>query len=229
MAHPQDPFVRDRLPPAAQCPIMRYDTPQLQIAPRLNLVEELFRQAEANGWAARPMLRSPAATLSYAEVRDQVARIARVLLDDCGLVSGNRVLLRGGNSVGMALAWLGVVRAGLVAVATMPLLRTKELADIIDKSKPALSLCEGRLAAELQAVPGGPPVLYFNQADDAQSLASRAATKPAGGLRTDGTSDDIALMAFTSGTTGKPKAVLHSHRDVLAACECWPRHVLQAA
>jgi 2-aminobenzoate-CoA ligase len=224
----KDSFVADRLPPAEQLPKMRYDAPELRFASHINLVEELLDKADAKGWAHRPLLRSPGVVLSYAEVRERVDRMARVLVEDCGLIPGNRVLLRGGNSIGMALAWLAVVKAGMVAVATMPLLRAKELAEIIDKAQPSLSLCEAKLAAELQAVPGAPPLIQFNADQDKDSLAKRAEHKNGDFQACATAADDIALMAFTSGTTGKPKAVVHSHRDVLAGCECWPRHILRA-
>src|SRR6185312_5177614 len=124
---------------------------------------------------------SPHLTLSYAEARERVDRIARVLTEDLGLVPGNRVLLRGGNSIGMALAWLAVVRAGLIAVATMPLLRAKELGDIIDKSQPVVALCDGRLQDELRTAQAAHPVLRtlvaFNQPDAPDSLEARAAGK----------------------------------------------------
>ena len=107
MSAQQDRFVHDRLPPRAQWPELRYDRPELQFPDRLNLVEELLDKAEAKGFGDRPLLRSSRITLSYADVRDRVDRICRVLTEDLGLVPGNRVLLRGGNSIGMALALAG--------------------------------------------------------------------------------------------------------------------------
>jgi 2-aminobenzoate-CoA ligase len=148
------------------------------------------------------------------------------------VVPGNRVLLRGGNSVGMALAWLAVVKAGAVAVATMPLLRARELGDIIDKAQPTLALCDARLLDELELArrerAGLRALVPFNAPDVPDSLETRAAGKEGGFPACPTAADDIALLAFTSGTTGKPKAAVHTHRDVLAACEAWPRHVLRA-
>jgi 2-aminobenzoate-CoA ligase len=227
-----DRFVHDRLPPRDQWPDLRYDRPELQIPDAANLVATLLGGAHARGWGERPLLRSPTRTLSYAQAEAEVNRIARVLTGELGLVPGNRVLLRGGNSVAMALAWLAVVKAGLVAVATMPLLRARELGDIIDKAQPTLALCDGKLLDELRTAQAGHPVLAtivpFNQDGVAGSLEARAARQPADFTACPTAADDIALLAFTSGTTGKPKAVVHTHRDVLAACEAWPRHVLRA-
>nr|WP_233102157.1 AMP-binding protein [Variovorax sp. IB41] len=220
------------MPPAAQLPVFRYDLPELQLPDQLNLVEELLDKADAKGFGDKPMLRSPAGTLTYRQAAVEVNRIAQVLTEDLGLVPGNRVLLRGGNSVAMALAWLAVVKAGLIAVATMPLLRAKELGDIIEKAQPVAALCDGRLLDELVTAQKEHPVLAtviaFNKPDAAESLSARAAGKSGVFTACPTAADDIALLAFTSGTTGKPKAPVTTHRDVLAMCETWPRHVLKA-
>lgn len=227
-----DRFVHDRLPPPQQWPTLRHDLPELQLPPQCNLVAELLDKAADKGWADRPLLRSERITLSYADVKDRVDRIAQVLTEDLNLIPGNRVLLRGGNSIGMALAWLAVVKAGLVAVATMPLLRAKELGEIIAKAQPTVALCDATLLAELQAAQQNHPVLHtivpFNLMNEPGSLAVRSAQKDGRFTACPTSADDIALLAFTSGTTGTPKAAVHTHRDVLAACEAWPRHVLKA-
>lgn len=227
-----DRFVHDRLPPPEQLPRMVYALPELRVPARANLVQHLFEKAFREGRADKPLLRSDKITLSYTDALERVNRIAQVLTENFGLKPGNRVLLRGGNSIGMALAWLGVVQAGLVAVATMPLLRAKELGEIIEKARPALALCDAGLLEELQAAqaPGAtlPTIVPFNVMDAPGSLAVLSAQKDGKFTPCPVSADDIALMAFTSGTTGKPKAAVHTHRDVLAACEAWPRHVLKA-
>jgi 2-aminobenzoate-CoA ligase len=227
-----DRFVHERLPPRAQWPALHYDLPELQLPPQVNLVAELLDRAGETGWSERPMLRSPTRTLSYAQARLEVDRICRLLVEDLGLVPGHRVLLRGGNSIAMALAWLAVVKAGGIAVATMPLLRARELEDIIDKAQPRLALCDAKLCEELELARARRPVLAtvvrFNAPDAADSLEGLAARKSRPFAACPTAADDIALLAFTSGTTGKPKAAVHSHRDVLVACESWPRHVLKA-
>jgi len=227
-----DRFVIDRLPPAALQPQMLRDLPELTFPDQLNLVRELLDRADEKGWGDRPMLRSPRITLSYREARERVDRIAQVLVHDLGLVPGNRVLLRGGNSIGLALAWMGVVKAGLVAVATMPLLRAKELSEIIAKAQPSVALCDATLLHELELAQQQQPVLHtivpFNLMDTPGSLAVRAAAHDGDFSACPTHADDIAMLAFTSGTTGTPKAAAHSHRDILSACEAWPRHVLRA-
>ncbi len=227
-----DRFVHDRLPPREQWPELRYERPELQIADRVNLVAALLDGAASKGWADRPMLRSDRITLTYADAQARVDRIAQVLVEDLGLVPGNRVLLRGGNSIGMALAWLAVVKAGLISVATMPLLRARELGDIIEKSQPTVAVCDAKLLDELKSAQAEHPVLQtivpFNLMNEPGSLAVLSAQKNGDFHPCPTAADDIALMAFTSGTTGKPKAAIHTHRDVLAACEAWPRHILKA-
>ncbi|MDO9402394.1 MAG: AMP-binding protein [Polaromonas sp.] len=233
-----DRFVHDRLPDQALQPTMRYDMPGMghpAIAAQANLVDVLLDHVHNSGLGARAFLRSDKSVITYDEAAARINRIAQVLTEDFGLVPGNRVLLRGGNSVAMALAWLGVVKAGLVAVATMPLLRSKELVEVIHKSRPALALCDVGLmdelmAAQAQAARSGDTfaLLTFNRDTLPGSLEDRAIAKDGAFTPCPTAANDIALMAFTSGTTGKPKAAVHTHRDVLAACEAWPRHVLKA-
>ena len=226
-----DRFVSDRLPPPDQWPRRVYPQDS-SIPPQANLVEVLFNRAFQNGHGDRPMLRSDRITLSYRDALDRVNRIAQVLTEDFGLLPGHRVLLRGGNSIGMALAWLAVVQAGGIAVAGMPLLRAKELGEIIAKAQPTLALCDAALLEELQIAQsrGGTlqTIIPFNLMNAPGSMAVLSAQKDGHFTPCPTASDDMALMAFTSGTTGSPKAAVHSHRDVLAACEAWPRHVLQA-
>ena len=226
MSAQPDRYVHEGLPAPDQLPRLLFDLPELQFPAQLNLVEELLDKAPAKGFGDRPMLRSSRLTLTYAQAGERVDAIVRTLTQDLGLVPGNRVLLRGGNSIGLALGWLAVVKAGMVAVPTMPLLRARELGDIIDKAQPVVALCEVKLLDELDLARLERPVLRtvvaFNAAGDSLAAAGAA---PVAACPT--AADDIALLAFTSGTTGKPKAAIHTHRDVLAACETWPRHVLK--
>ena len=230
-----DHFVHDRLPPPGQWPELRFDRPELQLPAQVNAVQALFERAIAAGHGDRPMLRSDDRTLTYAQAQAEVNRIANALTVELGLVPGNRVLLRGGNSVAMALAWLGTVQAGLIAVATMPLLRAKELGAIIAKAKPSIALCDVKLQDDLKAAlatdaeAAAIKLMVFNAGEsDASSLEALARRQCEHCTPCPTAATDIALLAFTSGTTGTPKAAVHTHRDVLAACETWPRHVLRA-
>src|SRR6185503_755424 len=161
----------------------------------------------------------------------QSNRIANVLTEELGLVPGNRVLLRAPNSPWMAACWLAVMKAGGIVVATMPLLRARELATIVNKAEISHALCDARLAAELDAARGVCPTLravaYFNT-DAADGLDALARRKAATFTDVGTSAEDTALIAFTSGTTGRPKGTMHFHRDIVAACDCWPRHVLRA-
>jgi 2-aminobenzoate-CoA ligase len=227
-----DQFVHDRLPPREQWPEFRYDLPELKIADQANVVTELFNAARANGWANRLLLRAPGQTLTYAEAQAQVGRIAQMLMKDFKLEPGNRVLLRGGNSIGMALAWLAVVKAGLIAVGTMPLLRAAELDKIIEKAQPSLAMCDVSLLKEMvlaaQDARGKLPIVTFGDPVREDGMEQRANRRSPDYPGCATAADDIALLAFTSGTTGRPKAVITTHRDILAACNTWPRHVLRA-
>ncbi len=222
-----DTFARDRLPPAHALPEFVFDLPELHFAPRLNCVRELLDRHVAQGRGERICLQGAGVRWSYAEVQARVNRVAHVLVHDMGLVSGNRVLLRGANSPLLAVCWLAVVKAGGIAVGTMPLLRARELVAIVDKAQITHALCDVRLADELQlARPDCPTlrqVLHFGG-----ELEARAAARPADFEAVDTAADDICLMAFTSGTTGVPKGTMHFHRDLMAAAACWPRHVLRA-
>ena len=227
-----DTFARDHLPPPDQWPELLFELPELNYPDRLNCAEELLDDAVTRGWGERTAILAPGGlSWTYAELKARANRIARVLVEDMRLVPGNRVLLRGPNSPMMAACWFAVMKAGGIAVATMPLLRAKELTDIIGKARISHALCDARLAAELDVARAACPtltaVMQF-QTDAADGLETLAATKSAEFVNVDTALDDTALIAFTSGTTGQPKGTMHFHRDVMASCDCWPRSVLRA-
>ena len=228
-----DTFARDHLPPREQWPDLVFDLPELQYPERLNCAEELLGRALERGWGGRTAILAPGGLRwTYAELDAHANRIARVLVEDLRLVPGNRVLLRGPNSPMMAACWFAVMKAGGVAVATMPLLRAKELTEIITKARISHALCDARLSAELDAARAACPelatIVRF-ETDAADGVEARAAAKPADFASVATAAEDTALIAFTSGTTGQPKGTMHFHRDVLASCDCWPRSMLRAS
>ncbi|MDR5767171.1 MULTISPECIES: AMP-binding protein [unclassified Caballeronia] len=234
-----DTFARDHLPPQEQWPVLMLDNADVAYPARVNCATELLDCAIESGHGDRTAIWSdangePHAT-TYRELRTLVNRSAHVLVDEMGLRPGNRVLLRGPNTLQMAVAFFAALKAGLVVVPTMPLLRAKELKQIIEKARISAALCDVRLMEELQrcTTKGDDfhcealaQVLTFH--DDAPaSLESLARSKPDHFDACDTAADDVCLIAFTSGTTGAPKGCMHFHRDVLAMCDLFPRHILK--
>ena len=233
-----DTFCRNALPPPELMPDMRYDTlpDLLAYPPRLNCAAELLDKMVAAGCGERTVFHFSGGYWTYRQLLETANRIAWVLVQDLGLVPGNRVLLRGPNNPMMAACWFAVLKAGGVVVCTMPLLRVRELTFIADKAKISLALCDARVAAEceqaMSTTAAGFPrengrVVLFHTAQPG-SLESLMRGKPAHFPNCDTAGDDTALIAFTSGTTGQGKGTMHFHRDVLAVCDCFPRYILKA-
>jgi 2-aminobenzoate-CoA ligase len=226
-----DTFARDNLPPPAQWPNFLFTRAELNYPERLNCVTELLDRWIAQGSGSRPCFVSPTETLTYAEVRVRVNRIANVLTRDLGLVPGHRVLLRGPNNPMMIAAYLAVIKAGGIVVPTMPLLRAREIAYPIAKAKIALALCDVRLRDEMdkasaQAGDSVRVVYWGSGASDALETLMQAPDYQ-DFTACDTARDDICLIAFTSGTTGEPKGSMHFHRDMLAVCDSYSANVLQ--
>ena len=225
-----DTFARDHLPAPALWPELIFELPELQFPDRLNCAHELLDAWIERGEGDRLCLQGLGVRWSYAELQARANAIAQVLVDDMGLVPGNRVLLRGANSPQLAACWFAVQKAGGIAVATMPLLRAKELCQVLDKAQVTHALCDARLSEELALAQQQSPTLrqvqFFHSAEPT-GLEAHAATKSGQFTNIDTASDDCSLIAFTSGTTGQPKGTMHFHRDVLAICRCWPPHVLK--
>jgi 2-aminobenzoate-CoA ligase len=223
-----DTFARDRLPPKEQWPRLHFDLPALRYPHRLNCATVLLDDAIAEGHGDSPALLTDAGAISYRELLARANRIANVLVA-AGVVPGNRVLLRGYNGPELFTAWLTVMKTGAIAVTTMPMLRAPELGAIIQKAQPAFALCDQRLLAELQnaaaATDGLDTVIAWGNGD----LEARMAATPDRFVNADTASEDICLLAFTSGTTGQPKACIHFHRDVLAMADVVARHLLKTA
>jgi 2-aminobenzoate-CoA ligase len=224
-----DTFTRDHLPPPEQWPLLKFELQELRYPPRLNCGVVLCDDAVREGHGASVALHSDAGTWTYAELLERANRIANVLVSELGLVPGNRVLLRAPNSPMLAAAWLAVMKAGGVAVTTMPLLRAKELRQIAVKARIEHALVDARLLHEVSATALETGRLGMTLTWGDGALEAAMARQPATFANVDTASDDVALLAFTSGTTGDPKATMHFHRDVLAMADVVGRHLLETA
>ena len=223
-----DTFCRDNLPPASQWPDLRFDLGGLSYPGRLNCADALLDAVVARFGADRPCLRTPTETWTYGDLLRRANQAAGVLVEDFGLVPGNRVLLRGPNNPWLIASWFAVVKAGGVAVTTMALLRAGEIAALADITRPSLAICDHRFAGERDAADLGIPAIPYG-GDAGDDLASRCAGQNASFPAVATAADDVALLAATSGTTGKPKATMHFHRDVLAIQDTFGHHVLKAS
>ncbi len=229
-----DTFVRDNLPPPELLPEFLFTTDELQLPARLNSAAELLDKKIGQGYGANNAILTRNETWSYRDLYEQSNRIANVLVDDLGLVPGNRVLLRAPNNPMLVACWFGVVKAGGVAVATMPLLRKLELEPIINKAQVRFALCDERLMEELSGALESTGfvqrVVQFNGSGEAGAgaeLERLMAAKPATFDPVDTAADDPAVIAFTSGTTGQPKGTVHFQRDIMAMCICCNEYVVK--
>jgi 2-aminobenzoate-CoA ligase len=224
-----DTFARDNLPPREEWPEFLFELPELQFPARLNCATELLDRHVGEGRGDRIAIRTPDGQISYGQLLVQANRIANLLVEEMGLVPGNRVLLPSPNGPMLAASLFAIWKAGGVAVPTMPLLRARELGYVIRKAQVSHALCDRRLAMELEAARPGCPTLahvgYFHD-DGPESIEHRSSRKSERFTNVETAAEDVAIIAFTSGTSGTPKGTLHFHRDLLAVCEIFPRQVL---
>ncbi|GAA4820903.1 AMP-binding protein [Streptomyces ziwulingensis] len=219
-----DTFARDHLPPPDQWPQLRFDLPELRYPERLNCAAELLDGADDPG---RPAFRTaPGTVWTYGELRARVDRLAHLLTGDLGVVPGNRVLLRGPTTPWLAACWLAVLKAGAVAVTVLAQQRPHELSAMCEIARVRHALCDVRAVTDLAAarVPGLRITTYGGAGpDDLLNRPASTAPYPA----VDTAADDVALIAFTSGTTGRPKGCVHLHRDIPAIADTFSRHILK--
>jgi 2-aminobenzoate-CoA ligase len=227
-----DTFARDHLPPRELWPEFISTRPELHYPVRLNCVSHFLDRWVEQGRGNEPCILSPHVSYTYRELQQLVNRIANVLVSKLGLVTGGRVLLRSANNPMMVATYLAVLKAGGIVVATMPLLRARELAYPIQKAEVALALCDGKLADEMEKAkciaPSLKRIVYWGRNEPGSLEAMISEVSPEFSA-VDTASDDICLIAFTSGTTGDPKGTMHFHRDMLAVCDGYARNVLRAS
>ena len=226
-----DSFARDNLPPPALLPELLLGGSDFSYPDRLNCITELLDRWVDAGQGGRPCLRLDEVQWSYADLADRVNRIAAVLTRRFGLAPGERVLLRAPNTPMMVATYLAVIKAGGIIVATMPLLRAKELGYMLGKARVRLAVCDHRLLDDLAAAQAMQPVLeqiirMGGTGDD--DLCTLILAETGAFAAYDSRADDVCLIAFTSGTTGEPKGTMHFHRDMLAICDGYAKHVLRA-
>jgi len=226
-----DSFARDNLPSHEEWPDLIFNLPELRYPEHLNAASVFVDERVAAGEGARACLIAPGAKWTYDDLAEKVNRIANVLTRDLGLVPGNRVLLRAPNTPMLVATYFAVLKAGGVVVPTMPLLRAKELAYPIAKAEIRLALCDARLVDELAtAAPAARTRIVTwgsGVADGLEALMAQPGYETFAACDT--AADDVCLIAFTSGTTGVPKGTMHFHRDFLAICDTYAKHVLRAS
>jgi 2-aminobenzoate-CoA ligase len=225
----QDNFTRDRLPPADEWPDLLLDG--FDYPDRLNAAVELTDAMVRKGFGDNTALIGNGRHRTYKELTDWTNRIARALAEDYGVKPGNRVLIRSANNPAMVACWLAATKAGAVVVNTMPMLRAGELSAIVDKAEIALALCDTRLMDELVACAKDSSFLqtvvgFDGTANHDAELDRVALGKPVRFEAIHTSRDDVALLGFTSGTTGEPKATMHFHRDLLTIADSYAREVL---
>ena len=226
-----DTFARDNLPPFDQWPKLLLDRPEFQYPERLNAAVELTDRIVERGHGDRVALIGNGRRRTYKELTDWSNRLAHALVENYGVKPGNRVLIRSGNNPALVAAWLAATKAGAVVVNTMPLLRAGELTKIVDKAEIALALCDSRIADELIACAKDSrflkQVVCFDGTSNHDAELDRVALdKPVQFDAVKTARDDVALLGFTSGTTGEPKATMHFHRDLLIVADGYAKEVL---
>lgn len=222
-----DSFTSDHLPPRDQWPEFRFALPELQYPEEMNVATVLLDGSIEAGYGDKVAVIAADHEWTYYELATQVDRIARVLTEDLGMVTGNRVLIRGFNNAKHIAIWLAIVKAGGVVVDSMPLLRERELRKYIAKARINLALCDYRLINELAPLMKGDSTIERVVCFGESELEAYMAEKPGSFKAARTLAEDVALLSFTSGTTGEPKATVHFHRDVLAMADTVARHVLK--
>src|SRR5271154_2219505 len=224
-------FTRRNLPPPQQWPELLLDRPEFQYPDYLNIAVELTDRIVEKGLGDNVALIGNGRQRTFKELADWSNRLAHALVENYGVKPGNRVLIRSGNNPALVAAWLAATKAGAVVVNTMPMLRAGELTKIVDKAEIALALTDSRVADELVACAKTSrflkQVVNFDGTSNHDAELDRVAlSKPVRFEAVKTGRDDVALLGFTSGTTGEPKATMHFHRDLLMIADGYAKEVL---
>ena len=227
-----DTFTRDNLPPFDQWPDLLLDRPEFRYPDHLNAAVELTDRMVERGFGDRIALIGNGRRRTYKELADWSNRVAHALVENYGIKPGNRILIRSGNNPALVAAWLAATKAGAVVVNTMPMLRAGELAKIVDKAQISLALTDTRIADEIIACAKDSQFLkqvvgFDGTSNHDAELDRIALDKPVTFDAVPTGRDDVALLGFTSGTTGEPKATMHFHRDLLIIADGYAREVLK--
>lgn len=225
----QDTFTRDHLPPEHLWPTVEFTLPDLRYPQRLNAATELLDVTIERFGPDRPAVRTPSGEMwTYGELRRRANQVAQALTEDLGLLTGQRVLLRSPNNPWTLAAWLAILKAGGVVVATMAALRVREIAPIVERTLPVIALVDHRFAAEVEALPDAvrPRVVTYGGAGP-DDLVERAGRRSGEFTAVETAADDVALLGPTSGSTGVPKITMHFHRDLMSIDNTFGRHVLK--
>src|SRR6476661_6140559 len=227
-----DTFTRDSLPPLDQWPDILLDRPEFQYPEHINAGVELTDRMVERGFGDHIALIGNGRRRTYKELSDWSNRLAHALVENYGIKPGNRVLIRSGNNPALVAAWLAATKAGAVVVNTMPMLRAGELGKIVDKAEIALALTDSRIADELVGCAKTSKflkqVVNFDGTSNHDAELDRVALNKS--VKFDAVKtgrDDVALLGFTSGTTGEPKATTHFHRDLLIIADGYAKEVLR--
>ncbi|USQ78975.1 AMP-binding protein [Ornithinimicrobium faecis] len=225
-----DTYCRDNLPARETWPEFHFDVPEVHYPDRLNVASVLLDDVIDSGGAGRRCIGAPDGTWwTYGDLRQHANRLAHVFVDELGLVPGNRVLLRGPNNPWLVAVWFAVLKAGGVVVPTMPMLRPKELAVIAEVGRFDLAVCDHRFTDDLLGaqIPELRTLTYGGAVEGLDDITQLAQGKDATFADVPTAADDVSMLAFTSGTTGRPKATMHFHRDILANADTFSRYVLR--